>query len=260
MNLMGGGVMELIDTHAHLEEIEDLKSAMENAVKVGVKAIIAMGSNYNSNLWVLNESRKYEVEGLRIYPALGIHPWDLNSTNIPETLSFIEKHVNEAIAIGEIGLDYWYREVRKNEGAKAMQREVYRRILNIARSNDKPVSIHSRGAWMDCVEIAIEVDVKRAVFHWFSGPIEVLKKILDHGYYISATPAAAYSKEHRKAISITPIENLILETDSPVIYAGEKSEPAHIIKTLNAVAELKGERIEVIAEETTENAKKIFRI
>lgn len=250
--------MKLVDTHTHLEEIEDLKSVIEKAVKVGVIAIIAVGSDYNSNVWVLNESRKYEIEGLKIYPALGLHPWGLDPLKVSETIGFIENHVDEVIAIGEIGLDYWYKEVRKNEGLKKLQREVFRRVLSIARDKGKPVSIHSRGAWMDCVNIAIEVGVKRAVFHWFSGPVDVLKKLLDYGYYISATPAAAYSKEHRNAIAMTPLENIVLETDSPVVYAGERSEPAHIIKALNAVAELKGERIEVVAEKTTENARKIF--
>jgi len=250
--------MELVDTHAHLEEIENLKDAIENAVKVGVKAIIAMGSDYDSNVWVLNESRKYEVEGLKIYPAIGLHPWGLDPMKASETISFIEKFVDEVVAIGEIGLDYWYKEVRKNEDLKRLQREVFRRVLTIARDRGKPVSIHSRGAWMDCVDITIEIGVKKAVFHWFSGPMEALRKILDHGYYISATPAAAYSKEHRKAIAETPLENIVLETDSPVIYAGEKSEPAHIIKALNAVAELKRMSVEVVAEKTTENAVKIF--
>lgn len=252
--------MKLIDTHAHLEEIEDLKKAIENAVKIGVKAIIAVGSDYDSNLWVLNESKKYEIEGLKIYPALGLHPWGLNPIKISETLDLIEKHVNEIIAIGEIGLDYWYKDVRKDEGKKDLQKKTFRRILDIARRWDKPVSIHSRGAWADCLNIVIEMGMKKAIFHWFSGPMEVLEKIIDYGYYISATPAAAYSKEHSKAIIMTPLENLVLETDSPVVYAGEKSEPAHIIKTLKAVAELKKEKIDIIAEKTTKNAEEIFKL
>ena len=251
--------MELIDTHAHLESIEDLKDAIRRAVEVGVVAIIAVGSDYESNLWVLRESHKYE-RGLKIYPALGLHPWGLDSSKIEETINLIEKNINDIIALGEVGLDYWYKDARKSDGVREIQREAFRRILNLARRSNKVVSIHSRGAWMNCVDMVIEAGVKKAVFHWFSGPLEALRKLLDHGYYVSATPAAAYSKEHRRALMKTPLENIVLETDSPVVYVGEKSEPSHITRALNAVAELKGERIEVVAEKTTENARRIFGI
>ncbi|MEM2092147.1 MAG: TatD family hydrolase [Candidatus Bathyarchaeia archaeon] len=252
--------MEIIDTHAHLEEVEDLKEAIRRAVKVGVTAIIAVGSDYESNLWVMHESWKYGTSRLRIYPALGLHPCGLNVSRIDETISLIEKNLDNIVALGEVGLDYWYGDARKSDSVRGVQRDVFRRILNLARMSDKPVSIHSRGAWMDCVDMAIEAGVKRAIFHWFSGPLEALKKILDYGYYVSATPAAAYSKEHRKILVRTPLENIVLETDSPVVYAGEAAEPAHIIKALKAVAELKGESMETVAEKTTENARKIFKL
>ncbi|MCX8171266.1 MAG: TatD family hydrolase [Candidatus Bathyarchaeota archaeon] len=251
--------MNLIDTHAHLEEVNNLKDAIKRAAEIGVIAIIAVGSDYDSNVWVMNESRKYEVKGLKIYSALGLHPWGLDPSKVEETIEFIEKNVDKAVALGEVGLDYWDKEARRSEDRRELQRRIFKRILYMAKINDKPVSIHSRGAWEDCVNIVIEAGVKRAVFHWFSGPNSALKRLIDHGYYVSATPAAAYSKEHRRVILKTPLENIILETDSPVAYAGEPSEPAHIIKALNAVAEIKGLDVKTVAEETTENAKRIFR-
>jgi len=113
---------------------------------------------------------------------------------------------------------------------------------------------------VDCVDIVTEVGVEKAVFHWFSGPVDMLKKLLDYGYYISATPAAAYSREHRAIIENTPLESLLLETDSTVAYKGEPSEPAHILKTLSAVTEIKNVRKETVAAKTTENARSVFKI
>ena len=252
--------MRLVDSHAHLEDLENLKEAIHRAEAEGVVAIVTMGSDGKSSLWSLEESKKYETENLRIYPAIGIHPWSLNAGNLAEDLRFIEENAYRATAIGEIGLDYWYRDVRKDPEKKEKQRELFRRLLEIAKRNNKPVSIHSRGAWMDCVEITAEMGVKRAIFHWFSGPKETLKSLLDYGYYVSATPAAEYSKEHREVIRNTPLENLLLETDSPVSYRGKPAEPADVVKSLSAVANLKNVNEEKVAEETFENAKEVFKI
>jgi len=251
--------MDLIDTHAHLEDLENLEESLERASVAGVIAVITMGSDYESNLWALRAGGAYKGGRLMVYPALGIHPWNLDASKIEENIKLIRENVDRVVALGEIGLDYWYREVRRNREKREEQMALFRRLLEIAERNSKPVSIHSRGAWEDAVEITIESGVKRAVFHWFTGPPTTLNKLLAHGYYVSATPAAAYSKEHRRVIQDTPLENLILETDSPVEYQGEPAEPSHILKALAAVAQLKGEKEELVAEKTTENARSIFK-
>lgn len=251
---------QLIDTHAHLEDVEDLDEALRKAGEAGVAAVVTMGSDYESNLWALTESVKHQREQLRIHPAIGVHPWRLDAEGIEVDVSFVEENISEAVAIGEIGLDYWYREARKNEEKKELQKELFRRLLGTAKKHSKPVSIHSRGAWADCVDIAAEMEVEKAVFHWFTGPPDALKKLLDHGYYVSATPAAAYSKYLKATVADTPLERLLLETDSPVAYRGETSEPAHLHKALSAVAELKGLKEETVAEKTTENARLVFGI
>ncbi|MDH5439981.1 MAG: TatD family hydrolase, partial [Candidatus Bathyarchaeota archaeon] len=117
-----------------------------------------------------------------------------------------------------------------------------------------------RGAWKDSVEMTAEAEVRNAVFHWFTGPDDTLRKLLEHGYFVSATPAAEYSKEHRSVIEKTPLENLLLETDSPVNYRGIEAEPAHLVKSLSAVAKLKEMAENRVAEETTENASRLFRL
>ena len=198
--------MKLIDTHAHLEDIERLDEALERAEKVGVVAVITMGSDYESNLWALEESIKYQRKGLRIHPALGLHPWGLDPSKVDVNLSLIEENIGKAVAVGEIGLDYWYKEAREDEERKKQQRILFQRLLEIAERNGKPTSIHSRGAWKDCLDITIESGIEKAVFHWFSGPLDALRELLDQGYYVSATPAAVYSKEHRSVVENTPLD------------------------------------------------------
>ena len=250
--------MKLIDTHAHLEDIEQLDEALVRAEESGVTAVVTMGADHKSNQWVLNESVKHGRQKLKIYLAIGIHPGWIDVSRIDADLRLIEENINNVVAVGEIGLDYWYKAVRKDEEKKALQRDTFRRLLEIAKKHGKPVSIHSRGAWADCVNTTIEVGVEKAVFHWFTGSLDDLKRLLDSGYHVSATPALAYSKEHRAVIENTPLDQILLETDSPVSYQGEPSEPSHVLKALSAVAELKKEKKETVAEKTTENAKIVF--
>jgi TatD DNase family protein len=252
--------MELIETHAHLEILERLDEALARAEEAGVVAVVTMGTDLKSNRWVLNEGTRHQREELKVYPAVGLHPAGLDASKIDDNLKLIKENIDKAVAVGEIGLDYWYKEVRKDEEKKALQRDLFRKLLDIAEKHGKPVSIHSRGAWADSVDITIQSGIRKAVFHWFTGSTDDLGKLLDHGYYVSATPAAAYSKEHRAIIEKTPLEHMLLETDSPVSYRGETSEPSHILKSLSAVALLKSIKAENVAEQTTENARRVFGI
>ena len=105
--------------------------------------------------------------------------------------------------------------------------------------------------------------VEKAVFHWFTGFSSVLRDILDAGYFISATPAAEYHEEHRRAIKETPMERLLLETDCPVAYGREAryhSQPADILRSLRAAAALKGMDEPALAKQTTYNARQLFGI
>jgi TatD DNase family protein len=250
--------MELVDTHAHLEDLEHIDESLARAEEAGVVAVVTMGSDLKSNRWVLNEGIRHQREELKVYPAVGFHPCGLDASKIDDNLKLIKENIDRTVAVGEIGLDYWYKEVRKDEEKKALQRDLFRRLLDIAERHGKPVSIHSRGAWADSVDITIRSGIGKAVFHWFTGSADDLGRLLDHGYYVSATPAATYSKEHRAIIEKAPLEHMLLETDSPVSYRGETSEPSHVLKALFAVSELKNIKAEKVAEQTTENAKRVF--
>jgi TatD DNase family protein len=254
-------LLKIIDTHAHLDELEELESALNNAKEAGIEAIIAVGSNIQSNQKVLEICQKYPD---LVYPALGLHPWELGnlkSSQIDYALKFIEDRVSYTTAIGEIGLDYDKR-VTKRAG-KDLQKEVLKRLLSLAKQYNKPITIHSRYAWKDCFDLVSAAGIKSAIFHWFTGFSSVLRDILNSGYFISCTPAAEYHEEHRRAIKETSLEQLLLETDCPVVYGREtkyRSQPSDILRSLKAVSLLKEISEVTIAQQTTQNARQIFGI
>lgn len=247
----------LVDSHAHLEELADLDSAIEGAKESGVVAIVAVGSDYQSNNQVLEIAEKYRDF---VYPAIGFHPGNLaeDISSLDRGLQFIEDNMEKVVALGEIGLDY-HKELIKLS-SKDLQKEVFGGILALAKKHNKPVIVHSRYAWRDSFTLVKEAEVEKATFHWYTGPTNVLKDILSQGYFVSATLAAEYHEEHRRAIKEAELESLLLETDSPVIYRGHQAEPADVVRVLISVAELKGLPPQIVANKTTENAMRLYGI
>jgi TatD DNase family protein len=253
--------MRLIDTHCHLDEIDNLDTALEEAREAGVIAIIAVGINFETNLKVLELAQKFN--GL-VYPALGLHPQELpemDDSEVNRTMAQIEEHIERAVAIGEVGLDY-HKRIRA-EAPKERQQAVLGEIMKLAAKHVKPVLIHSRYAWKDALTITKEAGVKDAVFHWYTGPSSVLRDLLAQGYYVSATPATEYHSEHRRAVREAPLDRLFLETDSPVSYGREdryQAAPKDVVRSLDAASEITGVDIESLAEQTTQNAIRFFRL
>ncbi len=252
---------KIIDTHAHLDELKNLDLMLNEAKEVGVIAIVAVGSNHQSNIKTLEISQKHRRF---VYPALGLHPWELanlETSEIDDALQFIEQNIASAVAVGEIGLDYDKRVVKV--ASKELQKEVLGRLLDIARKYAKPAIIHSRYAWKDALQIIKDADIDKAVFHWFTGFSSVLQDIIDSGYFVSATPAAEYHEEHRRAVREASLQRLLLETDCPVTYGREaryESKPADILRGLKAVSQLKEIDEATIAEQTTRNAINFFSL
>jgi TatD DNase family protein len=254
-------VYKLIDTHAHLDELSNLDSLLEEAVNTGIIAIIAVGSNHQSNSRTLEISQKHH--GF-VYPAFGLHPWELanlKTREIDENLQLIERNIASAVAVGEIGLDYDKRVLKV--APKELQKEVLNQLLHIAKKHTKPAIIHSRYAWKDALGLIQDIGMDKAVFHWFTGFSSVLRDIISAGHFVSATPAAEYHEEHRRAIREAPLQKLLLETDCPVTYgrvARYESRPADVLRDLEAVSQLKGIDKNEIAEQTTRNAITVFSL
>jgi len=251
----------LVDTHAHLDELEDPGPAIERAKCAGVTAVISIGQDLASNIKTFKLAAAYP--GF-IYPAIGLHPWSLGNMSpqvLDENIAFIRDNLQGAVALGEVGLDYDKR-VLKGAG-KDQQKDVLKSLLKLAVELDRPLSFHSRYAWKDSLQIVKESGVRRLVFHWYTGFSSTLAALIEGGYYISATPAAEYHDEHRRAIREAPVERLLLETDCPVHYGREekyRSQPSDLLRSLKAAAAIKGISQDELSHIVRGNTTRLFGI
>lgn len=254
--------MTIIDTHAHLDHVPDIENALVRAAQSGVTDVVAVSTDLKAL------KRNLELKKLcvspRIHVAFGVHPGEIKPEELDETFVFMRAHIKEAIAVGETGLDYWYKWVRKNDEEKKKQRDCFQRHLELTKEFDLPIVIHSRGAWKDCLDMTISAGVQRALFHWYSGPVDVLDGILSAGFYVSTSPSVGYSPQSREAMVHAPIERTLIETDSPVFYGkledGFQAEPKDVWRTLKAYAALKNIDEKEALVRLNDNAQTFFKI
>jgi TatD DNase family protein len=238
--------------------MSDIDDIVKKAKNVGITAIIGMGVNKESNKKTLQLSKRYPEF---IFSCLGIHPGEIYKINVKETLIHIRENLSKCIGIGEIGLDYSQKSTRLSE-RRSEQKKIYIKLLSIAKQFSLPVAIHSRSAYKDAFSLLKEYGPDKAVFHWYDGPIHILEKIIHQGYFVSATPAATYSKGLKNVLSNTPLEQIIIETDSPVYLRKNKrmSEPADLIISLKSLAEIKSTSLLKVNNITSLNTQKLFNI
>lgn len=250
--------MRLIDSHVHLDGLGDAEGALIRARGAGLVGVVAVGGSIQSSEVALAAASRHR--GF-VFPGLGVHPSEALNVSVGEAVAYTSLHASEAVAVGEIGLDYAYGFAKPGEVRERM-RALFGALLGVAEESGLPVSVHSRSAYGDALKMVKGRDLPGAVFHWYDGPLHTLREILDEGYYVSATPAAAYSKGHRAVVSEAPLERLLVETDSPVQLRGlgRVSEPADVALTVEAVAQIKGLEPEEVARVSSRNAEALFRL
>lgn len=255
-------IKQIIDTHAHIDQLADIQGALQRAKEAGVTDIVAVSVDLNSMRKILDLTKS--VQEPKIHPALGIHPGMVKEGEPAEAFDFMRAHIKEAVAIGETGLDYWYQWVRDNTEERAKQKDALAKHLQLAKEFHLPIIIHSRGAWRDCVSMAQEAGVAKALFHWYSGPVDIMKGILDSGFYVSTSPSVAYSPQSQQAMLAANVERILIETDSPVSYkddhGGFTSEPKDVRRTLQALSRLKNIDEEKLSDIVNHNAREFFGI
>ncbi len=249
---------KFIDAHCHLAErevLEKIDEVIDKCRECGVIAAICNSMDYVSAKLTLELQEKYK----EVFAAIGTHPWTVkeNREDYKNVLSLIEENKEKIVAIGEVGLDY---KILTNNDEKNLQINVFKKFVEIAKKLNIPVVVHSRDAQKDAVNFLIEWGCKKALLHWFSGSIDVLKVALDQGYYVSVTPAIKYDPRVINVAKETPLEYLLVESDSPVAYRGKVAYPYDVIEVAQELAELKNISLERISEQLIENAKHLFNL
>jgi len=254
--------MKLIDAHIHLSDagytgrIDEMIADAKNS---SVAALVTTSVDLES---CRNDIRLAQLYPNLVYPALGIHPWNVNvlkENELQETIDYIQTQKDKVVAIGEIGLDYKY------ESTWEQQFAVFDKMLHLAETLALPVIIHSRGTTDKIVEILPSYRLNKVLLHWFSHPLTVLAKAIDNGYFITEGPPVTYSHGIREVVEKAPLTNLLTETDGPVTYwrqpyNGQLTRPSYIQCVVDAVAEIKKMSSEEVAEQIAQNFEVFFNI
>lgn len=243
----------MIDTHCHLftSEYDDLDDLLENIKKEGIKCIIN-GCDMVSNKEVLKLSNKYDF----IYSAIGFHPSEVDNLK-DNYISYLEENIDSVVAIGEIGLDYYW--VKDN---RDKQIELFENQLKLAEKYNKPVIVHCRDAWNDTYNILSKYKV-RGVIHAFSGSIEMANMFIKLGFKLGIGGVITFKKCNLKdVIKEIDINDIVLETDSPYLspepVRGKKNSPLNLKYIAEFISNIRGISYIDICKTTSNNASELF--
>ena len=250
--------MRLVDAHCHLHEEEfdaDRELVIERARRAGVIAMLTSSLNLAEAGKALELARAHE--GV-VFACIGFDPTIDDEQELAAVMEFIRQHAREIVAIGEVGLDYYW--VRERE-ARERQVERFRAWIRLAAELGLPLVVHSRSAGKYAIQVLLEEGYDRVLMHAFDGRVGwALKGAREGGFYFSIPTSVVRSQQKQKLAKALPLENLMVETDAPVLapVRGQRNEPANLPLAVKAIAELKGLSFEEVAEVTYENAKRFF--
>lgn len=256
--------MMLSDSHAHLDDARfenEVESIIGNAREAGVGFILNPGCNVPTSQRAVALSQEYP----EVYAGVGFHPSDcsdfVESIHIPMLRDWCA--LEKTLAIGEIGLDYYY-----DDGApREVQKKVFEAQIDLANTLAMPIIVHDRDAHGDTLDMVRSCLQPEAggVFHSYSGSVEMARQLLDMGLYLSIGGPLTF-KNSRKApdvVAYAPLDRLLIETDSPYLtpepLRGKRNEPAYVAYVAKKVAEIKGISVDAVAEQTSQNCRALFK-
>ena len=255
MNEFGAPV---IDSHCHLDFKQfnkDREAVIERARDSGVMLMINSGIDHATNIRSLEMAEENEF----IYPTLGLNPNSLGTLSHDDldlTLSHIKENADKAVGIGEAGLDF-YR--CSDPASRSYQADVFQKVIEVARSLDLPLVIHSRDAEQQALEMVRDLD--KVVFHCYGGTLGTMKEAVDRGFYISISTVICRSPHHQILARNVPVDRLLVETDSPFLSPRKgRNEPSYVLDSVRLIAKIRGMQPSEIARITSDNTRKIFDI
>jgi TatD DNase family protein len=244
----------VIDTHAHLDALDDPAAAIERALEAGVGRVLTVGTTVAGCRRALELAEQYEG----VFAILGIHPHEAGSIEavaLDEVPALLDHP--RAVAVGETGLDYF-----RDYAPREAQRRLFDRLLSVAAETGKPVVIHTRAADADTL-VALDHFSGTVVLHCFSST-ELLPAALERRYYVSFAGNTTYPKaaDLRTAAARIPADRILAETDSPYLapqqVRGRQNEPANVVHTVAVLAEARGEDVAALEAQIDRNATEAF--
>lgn len=254
----------IFDTHCHLnspELYERLDEVLDAASKVGVDKYLVIGWNKESSFLAVELAHRYD----NIYAAIGFHPTDIDGVSEEDyisTMSLVKDP--KVVAIGEIGLDYhWVKDPKQRE----KQKEWFIKQIEFANEHKKPISIHNREAFEDCLKILKEHKPEYSgVMHCYSGSVESLKEVIDFGLYIGLDGPLTFTnaKTPKEVCEAVPLDRLLVETDSPYLaphpLRGTINEPKNIALVIDEITRIKGLSKKHILDVIYDNSCRLFHV
>jgi TatD DNase family protein len=250
------------DTHAHLDFDRfdgDRDEVIQAAYDAGVKRIVNIGADMESSRNSVNLAKKYDF----IYAAVGVHPHDAKGISEDDYNELSKLAQNEkVVAIGEIGLDYYYDNSPRKE-----QQEAFKKQLKLARELNLPIVIHSRDAKEDTLAILEEyAKGLEGIIHCYAYDLATAKRLIDMGFYLAFGGVITFNnaKDLREVVKEIALDKILIETDAPYLtpapHRGKRNESKFVIHVAEKIAEIMGIDVAEVAEKTTENAKDLLGI
>jgi TatD DNase family protein len=259
----------LVDAHTHLdacgaEDSDDVLAIVERAAAVGVGALVTIADDLDSARWVV---RAAEWDR-RVYAAVALHPTRADALNDAARIEIERLAAHpRVVAVGETGMDLYWPGRLDGCAEPAVQREAFAWHIDLAKRCGKPLMIHNRDADTEVLDVLrAEGAPEVVIFHCFSSDSSMARRCIDAGWLLSLSGTVSFrnARALREAVPLIPAEQLLVETDAPFLtphpYRGAANEPYCLPYTVRAIAELVGRSPEELAQITTSNARRVYRL
>ncbi len=253
----------LIDTHCHLDDKRFDKERQEMIARArneGVSRFITIGCGISNSTRAMGLAMVHSD----IYFSAGIHPHEAEKApdNFVEQLHTLASHP-KCVAIGECGLDYYY-----NHSPKEIQLRVFENQIQLAHKLQKPLVVHVRDAWDDCIALLKKYEQQRSktIIHCFTGSLEQAKAMIEMDCILSISGVVTFKEPGalHEVVTQIPLEHLLVETDSPYLaplpHRGKRNEPSFVFFVAKKIADLRGIPVEEVIFQTGKNAQRVFGI